>query len=286
MDSLITIFLPLSLAIIMLSLGIGLEMSDFYRIARRPLAFTIGAISQVLLLPLIAFAVLALFDLPPEFAVGVMLLSFCPGGVTSNILAKLSGGDVALSVSLTAVISLLSILTVPFFAAWSVTYFMGSSAPEDSITGLAIALFVIGTLPVLTGVAIRHHARGFALRIEQGLSRVSVGLLVLIVTVVLSANWSTFVENVAIMGLTLITLNLLLLLVGYALGRAARLSGPEVRTISIETGIQNSTLGITLAGLITGVTEGFSAMALPSAVYAITMYLVALPFVLWFRGQK
>jgi len=286
LDSLITIFLPLSLAIIMLSLGIGLEMSDFYRIARRPLAFTIGAISQVLLLPLIAFAVLALFDLPPEFAVGVMLLSFCPGGVTSNILAKLSGGDVALSVSLTAVISLLSILTVPFFAAWSVTYFMGSSAPEVSITGLAIALFVIGTLPVLAGVAIRHHARGFALRIEQGLSRVSVGLLVLIVTVVLSADWSTFVENVAIMGLTLITLNLLLLLVGYALGRAARLSGPEVRTISIETGIQNSTLGITLAGLITGVTEGFSAMALPSAVYAITMYLVALPFVLWFRGQK
>ncbi len=286
MDSLVTLFLPLSLAIIMLSLGIGLELTDFHRVARRPLAFTIGAISQVVILPLIAFAVLALFDLPAEFAVGVMLLSFCPGGVTSNILAKLSGGDVALSVSLTAVISLLSILTVPFFAAWSVTYFMGSTAPEVSITGLAIALFLIGTLPVLVGITIRHYARSFALRIEQGLSRVSVGLLVLIVTIVLTANWSTFVENVAIMGLTLITLNLLLLLVGYALGRAARLSGPEVRTISIETGIQNSTLGITLAGLITGVTEGFSAMALPSAVYAITMYLVVLPFVLWFRRQE
>ena len=126
----------------------------------------------------------------------------------------------------------------------------------------------------------------FALRIEQGLSRLSVGLLVLIVTVVLTANWSIFVENVAIMGGALITLNLLLLLVGLGLGRAARLTGPEVRTISIETGIQNSTLGITLAGLITGVSDGFSAMALPSAVYAITMYLVTLPFILWFRSQK
>ncbi|WP_171133516.1 MULTISPECIES: bile acid:sodium symporter family protein [unclassified Ruegeria] len=285
MDLLIGVGLPLSLAIIMLSLGIGLEVADFRRVLQRGHAFAIGAVCQVLLLPIAAFITVTLFALPPEIAVGFMILSLCPGGVTSNILSKLAKADVALSVSLTAVISLLSILTVPILAAWSINHFMGSDAPEVSITGLAVAMFLITTLPVAIGVSLRHFARGFADRVDAPLSKAATVLFVLIVIAALAGNWQLFVENLGIMGAGLITLNIALLLIGLGLARAAKLSWTESKTISIETGIQNSTLGITLAALITGTESGFSPLALPSAVYGITMYVVVLPFLAWFRNR-
>ncbi len=285
MDILISVGLPLSLAIIMLSLGIGLEAADFRRVLSRGYPFAIGAVCQVVLLPVAAFITVKLFALPPEIAVGFMLLSFCPGGVTSNILSKLAKGDVALSVSLTAVISLLSLITVPILAAWSINHFMGEDAPEVSITGLAIAMFLITTLPVAIGVSIRHFATGFANRVEGGLSKLATVLFILIVLAALAGNWQLFVDNLGIMGGGLITLNVALLLIGLGLARAANLSWNEAKTVSIETGIQNSTLGITLAALITGTQSGFSPLALPAAVYGITMYAVALPFILWFRSR-
>ncbi|EEE36220.1 bile acid:sodium symporter [Rhodobacteraceae bacterium KLH11] len=285
MDLLINVGLPVSLATIMLSLGLGLEAADFRRVVTRGYPFAIGAISQVLLIPLAAFVTVKLFDLPPEIAVGVMLLSFCPGGVTSNILSKFAKGDVALSVSLTAVISLLSIVTVPVLAAWSIGHFMGEAAPDVSITSLATALFLITTLPVATGVSLRHFARNLALRIDAPLSRLAALLFVLIVAAALAGNWQFFVENLGSIGLALISLNIALLLVGLGLARAANLSWNEAKTISIETGIQNSTLGITLAALITGTTTGFSPLAVPAAVYGITMYVVAAPFILWLRTR-
>ncbi|NNE52620.1 MAG: bile acid:sodium symporter family protein, partial [Sulfitobacter sp.] len=158
MDILINVLLPISLAIIMLSLGIGLTLADFARVAIRPKAFAIGAVSQVLLLPIAALAITGVFGLVGALGVGVFLLALCPGGVTSNIISKLAKGDVALSVSLTAIISLLSILTVPILAAWAVDHFMGNAAPPVSVTSLALAMFLITTLPVAIGVAIRHFA--------------------------------------------------------------------------------------------------------------------------------
>ncbi|WP_282119073.1 bile acid:sodium symporter family protein [Ruegeria atlantica] len=285
MDLLINVGLPLSLAIIMLSLGVGLEVADFRRVLSRRYPFAIGALCQVVLLPVAAFITVTLFALPPEIAVGFMILSFCPGGVTSNILSKLAKGDVALSVSLTAVISLLSMVTVPFLAAWSVNYFMGDAAPEVSISGLAIAMFLITTLPVALGATLRSLATDFARRIEPALSKLATVLFVLIVVAALAGNWQLFVDNLGVMGAGLITLNIALLLIGLGLARAAKLSWNESKTVSIETGIQNSTLGITLAALITGTESGFSPLALPSAVYGITMYAVALPFILWFRRR-
>lgn len=285
MDLLLSVGLPLSLAIIMLSLGVGLEIADFRRVLSRGYPFAIGALCQVVLLPVVAFATVKLFALPPEIAVGFMILSFCPGGVTSNILAKLAKGDVALSVSLTAVISLLSLVTVPVLAAWSIAYFMGEDAPEVSITGLAIAMFLITTLPVAIGISLRHFAAGFATRIDAPLSKLATVLFVLIVLAALAGNWQTFVENLGIMGGGLITLNIALLLMGLGLARAAKLSWNESKTISIETGIQNSTLGITLAALITGTESGFSPLALPAAVYGIMMYVVALPYIAWLRSR-
>lgn len=285
MDFLIIVVLPLSLAIIMLSLGIGLTVADFKRVAERGMAFVTGAVAQVILLPVIAYLVVTAFGLPGEIAVGFMLLSFCPGGVTSNMISKLAKGDVALSVSLTAVISLLSILTVPFLAAWSVAHFMGESAPEVSVTSLAIAMFLITTLPVAIGVTIRHFATGLADAIDRPLSILATVLFVIIVLAALAGNWGIFVENLATLGPALITLNIVLMLLGLIIAGAFGLTWLERKTISIETGIQNATLGITLAALISGVSEGFSTMALPSAVYGITMYLVALPFVLWYRSR-
>lgn len=285
MDILINVVLPLSLAIIMLSLGVGLSFADFARVASRPKAFAVGAIAQVILLPIVTFGVVSVFGLTGAIAVGFMLLSFCPGGVTSNMITKLAKGDVALSVSLTAVISLLSILTVPFLAAWAVVYFMGDQAPDVSVTSLAIAMFLITTLPVLIGVMVRHFATGFADRIEPILSTIATVLFVIIVLAALAANWDIFVENLATLGPALISMNAVLMIVGIALALGTGLAWGEVKTISIETGVQNATLGITLGTIITGQADGFTAMELPPAVYGITMYLVALPFVIWFRSK-
>lgn len=285
MDILINVVLPLSLAVIMLSLGVGLSFADFARVAKRPKAFAIGAVSQVILLPIVTYGIVMAFGLTGAIAVGFMLLSFCPGGVTSNMITKLAKGDVALSVSLTAVISLLSILTVPVLAAWAVVHFMGDDAPEVSVASLAVAMFLITTLPVLIGVLIRHFATGFADRIEPVLSGIATVLFIIIVVAALAANWDIFVENLATLGPALISMNAVLMIIGVAAAMAAGLVWGEVKTISIETGVQNATLGITLGTIITGQADGFTAMELPPAVYGITMYLVALPFVFWFRSK-
>jgi bile acid:Na+ symporter, BASS family len=285
MNILIDVLLPLSLAFIMLSLGVGLTFGDSGRVLRMPRAFAVGAVAQVILLPLITYATVRGFGLGPEIAVGFMLLSFCPGGVTSNMVSRLALGDVALSVTLTAVISLLSIVTVPVLAAWAVVHFMGDAAPDVTVTELAIALFLISTLPVLIGVLFRHFAPGAAARSEPVLTRISTVLFVVIVLAALASNWGLFIENLARIGPALIVLNLLLLLVGLGLARAATLSWCQAKTISIETGIQNATLGIAVAGLIATQVDGFSTLALPSAVYGITMFLVAAPFVAWFRSR-
>jgi BASS family bile acid:Na+ symporter len=285
MDLLINVVLPLSLAIIMLSLGIGLTVADFGRVALRPRAFAIGALCQVVLLPLTALTVTWVFGLRGELAVGLFLLALCPGGVTSNMISRLARGDVALSVSLTAVISLLSILTVPVLAAWSVRWYMGDAAPPVTVASLALAMFLITTLPVALGVLVRHLAPRFADRVEPGLTGLATALFVLIVLAALAGNWDLFLSNLASLGPALISLNLALMVLGLLIAGLFGLAWQARKTVSIETGIQNATLGITLAALISGQSEGFSTYALPSAVYGITMYLVALPFVVWFRSR-
>lgn len=285
MDILINVVLPLSLAIIMLSLGIGLTFGDFARVLTRLRAFGVGAVAQIIALPLVAYLVVIAFKLPGELAVGFMLLSFCPGGVTSNMITKLAKGDVALSVSLTAVISLLGLLTVPFLAAWSVVHFMGENAPQIDIATLAIAVFLITTLPVLIGVTVRHFATGFAQRVEPALSVLATVLFVVIVLAAIAGNWALLIDNLSTLGPALIVMNIGLMLLGLGLARASGLTWREMKTVSIETGVQNATLGIALAAIISGQSEGFSTMALPSAVYGILMYFVAAPFVAWYRKR-
>ena len=285
MGVLISVVLPLALAAIMLSLGLGLTVDDFKRVLVRPFAFCVGAANQLVLVPIIAFLIIIVFGISAELAVGIMILSFCPGGVTSNMISKLAKGDVALSVSLTAVISLVSMITVPILVAWSLSRFMGADAPPISITSLAISMFLITALPVLIGVLIRHFATGFANKVEPVFSKIATVLFVIIVIAALASNWNLFIENLLVLGPALIVLNVLLIVLGAVIAKICGLSLNEVKTIAIETGIQNSTVGITLGTIVAANAAGFSAYSLPAAVYGITMYLVAAPAVAYFRGR-
>ncbi|MBO6540692.1 MAG: bile acid:sodium symporter [Rhizobiaceae bacterium] len=284
MDLLITVFLPLALAIIMFSLGLGLTLDDFRRVFLSPKAFGIGALSQVVILPIVAYAVVILFRLPAELAVGLMILSFCPGGVTSNILTKFARGDLALSISLTGIVSLVSVVTVPLLVAFTADHFMGVDAPPVNVTSLAIAMFVITALPVALGMAVRHFAPGLTATIERFVERLAVALFVIVVVGALAANWTLFVENLAVLGPAVVVLNAVLLSIGLGIARLFALDGRQATAISIETGIQNATLGITVGSLIVEQASALPPFSLPSGVYGITMYVVSLPFVFWRRG--
>lgn len=285
MGLLLSVFLPLSLAVIMFSLGIGLTLADFRRVGARPFAFGVGAANQMVLLPIVALAIAILFGLPGELALGLMILAFCPGGVTSNILTKFAEGDVALSISLTAVISLVSILTVPLLVAWSAGYFMGLEAPDVDVTALGFSMFLITAVPVALGVALRHFAPSFSASIEPWLSRIATVLFVVIVFGALASNWRIFIENLPRLGPSLVVLNVILLAAGWLSAKILSLNGQEATAIAIETGTQNATLGITVGSLIAEQATGLPPFSLPSGVYGITMYLVSLPFVFWRRGQ-
>ncbi|MXU64439.1 bile acid:sodium symporter family protein [Oceanomicrobium pacificus] len=279
---LVDVGLPLSLAIIMFSLGYGLTFGDFGRVLTMPRAVLTGIVGQVVLIPLVAVGLLQIFDLPPALAFGLLLLSFAPGGVTSSILTKLAGGTVALSITLTAVVSLLSVLTVPFLVAWAASTTLGAAAPPIDVAGIGIAMFAITAVPVLLGLLVRHFAPGFAARTERLVSGIALVLFVLIVIAALAANWTIFATNFPKLGPVLMLMNLILLGLGLGVARLLRLGGGDGMCISIEMGVQNATLGIAVAGLVAQ-TGGIPDYALPSAVYGITMYLVTVPAVLILR---
>lgn len=283
MDVLISVVLPLGLAFIMFTLGVGLTPADFARVGQRPLAFFIGALNQSILLPLVTFICVLAFGIRAEMAVGFMILAACPGGVTSNVISKLAKGDVALSVSLTAVISLASVVTVPLILGLSMGYFMGDAAPEIDITKTAVTMFALTVVPVTLGLGARAMAPAVMTRAEPKLSAVATILFAVIVLAALAANWALFVENIVVIGPALLVLLAALTTIGFVVPRLLGLSVTEAKTISVETGVQNSTLGIAVAAIIVGGEGGFTAYALPSAVYGILMYLIILPVVLKYR---
>ncbi|MEM9210741.1 MAG: bile acid:sodium symporter family protein [Pseudomonadota bacterium] len=284
MDFLTEVALPLSLAIIMLSLGLGLTFQDFARVAQRPTAFLIGAAHQIILLPLVAFGVASVFGLAGAIAVGFMILAFSPGGVTTNMLAKLANGDVALSVSLTAVISLTSVLTLPVLLAWAVDHFMGQAAPPVDILGVAISMFLITVVPIVLGLLLRWAFPVAIGTVEPIMDIIAKVLFVVIVVAALAANWALFIEHVATLGPALIVLCGLLLVLGLMIPRLLGRSWEEAKTVSVETGIQNATLALAVAAIISG-GQGISEFAIPGAVYGIIMYLVALPMIFALRRR-
>jgi len=282
MDLLLNIGLPLSLAFIMFSLGIGLTLADFSRVLTRPRPVLIGLVAQVILLPIVAYALVLGFGIEGALAVGVMILALSPGGVTTSILTRLAGGDVALSITLTAVVSLLSVLTVPPLVALFTAFFEGANAPEVRITALGATMFAITAVPVLAGLLVRKLKPTRAERLEQPLFRLSSLLFVVIILAALAAGWEIFRAHFATLAPLLVVLNILMLGLGVAIACGFGLSGREQSAIAIEAGVQNGTLGIAVGALIAS-GAGLNEYALPSGVYGITMYLVTLPALLVLR---
>jgi len=283
----IDIILPLSLVFIMFSLGLGLTINDFKNVARQPKNFTVGIVNQMLLLPLVTFSIIKIFGLSGEMAVGLMILACCPGGVTSNIITKMAKGDTALSISYTAVVSIATVITLPIITGFSIQYFMGADAPAINVLMLGLTMFLITAIPVIIGLFVHHKAENFTRSFEPKASNISAILFVLIVVGALASEWEAFVNNVTILGPGIITLIVLMLLLGYGSAHLFKMSESQAVSVSIATGIQNATVGITVGNLIIPGGEGLSVLSLPSGVYGILMYLVCLPivfaYVKWIR---
>lgn len=283
MDAFATVFLPAALAVIMFSLGLGLTVADFTRVALRPKAFAVGALSQMVVIPVAAYGVAALFRLPPDLSLGLMILAICPGGITSNILAKYARSDVALSISLTGVISLAAVFTVPFLVAILADHYLGIEARDIDVAMLGISMFNICAIPVMLGMMVRHYSPGLSAALDAPLAKLVLLLFVLIVGGTVAANWTPFVEAIAVLGPALLLLTVVLLAIGLALARLFALDRGEATAISIETGIQNTAFGVTVGTLIAEQASGMPPFSLPSAIYGMVMYLVGIPFVLWRR---
>lgn len=273
------VVLPLALAFIMFALGLGLTFDDFARVATRPRDFIVGALSQVVLLPLVAFLLVSIWALPPELALGVMIIAAAPGGVTSNLLTAFARGDVALSISLTAIISLLSVITIPLIVVFSYNQLIGGEANDVSVTGTALSVFVIVTVPVILGLAVRRLAEGFAIRFEPLARKISAGLFVVVLAGAILQERANIVEYFAQAGLITLVLNVVMMALAYFLARMFA-SGVQQRiAISLECGLQNGTLAIAVAALLFG--GGLATV--PAATYSLIMFATALLFILFLR---
>lgn len=279
MGIVIDVVLPLALAFIMFALGLGLTLDDFARVARQPKDFLVGALAQIVLLPVVGFALVSLWDLPPELAIGVMIIAAAPGGVTSNILTAFARGDVALSISLTAVVSLLSVVTIPLVVLFAHAQLLGGEAADVSVTSTAMSVFVIVTVPALIGLAVRRCAEGFAHRFEPVARRVSAGLFALVLLGAIFQERDNIVVYFAQAGLITLVLNIVMMALAYGIATLFA-SGPRQRiAISIECGLQNGTLAIAVAALLFG--GGLAVV--PAATYSLIMFATALAFIAFLR---
>jgi BASS family bile acid:Na+ symporter len=281
----IDIFLPLSLVFIMFTLGVGLTIKDFKNILLEPKAFGLGIVNQMIILPIVAFSIISIIGLTDEMAVGMMILACCPGGVTSNMITKLAKGDTALSISYTAVASILTVITVPLIVGFSMQYFMGSNVPSINILSLGLTMFFITSLPVSIGLYINTKHHGIVDAFRSIANKVSTVLFIIIVTGALASEWDTFISNLDTLGPAIIVLITIMLFIGYNSAKWFSMSKKKAVTIAIESSVQNATVGITIGNLILSQETGLSILSLPSGVYGILMYLVCLPFVFWFLKQ-
>ncbi len=282
----IDIFLPLSLVFIMFTLGLGLTPNDFVNLLRKPKAFFVGIINQMILLPITAFIIVSLMGITKEIAVGMMILASCPGGVTSNMITKLAKGDTALSISYTAVISVLTIITLPIITGFSMGHFMGAEAPPMNLVSLGLTMFVITALPVGIGLIVRSKNRTFADSFEITATKISTILFIIIIIGALLSEWNTFINNLTALGPAITLLMVAMITIGYNSSNWLKMNGPQAVTVAIESGIQNATVGITIGNLIINPETGLSILSIPSGVYGILMYFICLPFVFWYLKNQ
>jgi len=273
----VTKIAPICLALIMLGLGMSLTIQDFLRVTRVPKDFIIGIICQLILLPIIAFTLIKLLNTPIELALGVMLIASAPGGVTSNILTKFADGDVALSISLTAVVSLVSIITVPFIVFLSIDLLnIDYVTKEISMLGISLKMFTVVTIPVIIGMLTRHFAENFIIKNVLLIQKISIALFVLIFIAIYVEEWDKIVNFIVQAGLITFTLNVIMMVVGFYVAKFFTSGIAQQRCISLECGLQNGTLAVFVA------TQLFDEMIyiIPTAAYALVMMATSLVFLL------
>lgn len=280
---LLEIILPLVVALIMFSLGLNLRPADFWRVATEPKAFAIGAFNQIIVVPIAAFCLATLFGLSADLAFGMMILSACPGGIMSNAASKAAGGNVPLSISLTGIISLVSIITLPIVVSFSASHFLGADTAQVKIARLGIQVFVLTAVPVGLGLLLTHFAPAFVEKIAPSISKVAFWLMILLILAAMAANWTVFTENFWLLAPCLIALTGILLTVGVLSAAVAGLSPRDATTIAIESGTQNGSLGIAVGLLVAGVSEGLPPTTLPSVVYSVSAWIFVAPFMIWRR---
>ena len=276
----VTKIAPIALALIMLTLGLGLTTSDFTRVIKRPKDFLIGLICQVILLPIIAFVLIKILNVQPALALGVMIIAAAPGGVTSNILTKFANGDVALSVSLTAIISLLSILTVPFIVIKSADLLdINYLSKEISMSGISIKMFLVVTLPVVIGMLIRKFAQNFILNRTALIEKISLTLFMIVFISIWLEEWDNIIMYISRAGVITLILNVTMMILGFYVAKFFASGIEQRRCISLECGLQNGTLAVFVS------TQIFNDIIylIPTASYALIMFVTSIIFVLILR---
>lgn len=266
----ITLLLPLSLFVIMTSLGLALTVGDFKRVVQFPKGAVIGLGNLLLISPLLGFGLAKLFGLPPQLAVGMVLLGAAPGGTTANMLTHLARGDTALSVTMTAISSLMAVITVPLYLGLATAHFMtGADAPQLDMVGIVQKVLIITLVPLAFGMAIRALKPAFAQRIEKPAKNVAMVFFVLVVAAVLVAEWRNLGSELTRVGPAVLALNVLAMGLSFQIARLAKLNNPQSTAIAIELGVHNTTLAMAVGALVS------AEMIIPAAVYGVFMFFTA-----------
>ncbi|KIU52385.1 MULTISPECIES: bile acid:sodium symporter family protein [Pseudomonas] len=276
---LLTAFLPVALGIIMFGLGLSLTLADFARVVKYPKPVVIGLVCQILLLPFICFLIANGFGLAPALAVGLMLLAASPGGTTANLFSHLAHGDVALNITLTAVNSLIAILTMPLLVNLSLSYFMSADQAIPLQFAKVLQVFAIVLVPVALGMLVRRLTPAFAARMEKPMKLVAALFLAGTVMLALMKDWATVVEYAPLVGAAALLFNLVSLGLGYYVPRMLKIPKRQAIAIGMEIGIHNGTLAIALA--LSPTLLNNSTMAIPAALYSLIMFFTAAGFGWW-----
>ena len=277
----VTKIAPICLAIIMLGLGMGLTTQDFRRVLNNPKDFFVGFICQFILLPIIAFTLIKIFKTPVELALGFMIIAAAPGGVTSNVLTKFANGDVALSVSLTAIVSLLSIVSVPFIVFTSAELLQVTEIKKNlSMVNISMKMFLVVTLPIIIGMIIRKLASSFILSKTLLIQRISIILFVIVFAAIWIEEWDNIISFLTRAGITALTLNIVMMIVSFYIAKKFASGIEQRKCITLECGLQNGTLAVFVASQL------FDELVyiVPTAAYALIMFVTSLIYV--FKVKK
>ncbi len=277
----ITLFLPASLFIIMFSLGMALTIADFRRVVLFPRGIAIGLLNLLLISPLLAFTLAVVFRLPPELAVGMVLLGASPGGTTANMLTHLARGDTALSITMTAISSVAAVVMTPLVLSLASAHFMsGELALQLDMSGIVVKVLIITLIPLSLGMLVRANAEAWALRHEPLAKKIAMVFFVLVVAAALWSERTHIGDNLAVVGFAVLSLNVLAMTISYILSTLAGLNGRQATAVSIELGVHNTTLAMAVGAMVT------PTMVIPAAVYGVFMFFTAGAFARWMHQRN